>query len=355
MSSPSPLVTINLVVFNGEKYLRHCLDAVSRQKYKNIEINILDNASTDKTKEIIKESRITNYELRNLKLHESEKNIGMWPGQEWLLEYSRGEYIVALSVDVLLHSGFVAQAVEVAEKDKTIGAVQSKTLQYTLDDLAIAQKPAPSRDIVIKLIDTIGFKIERSRRIVNVAHGEEDQGQHDQEMEIFGVEGAAPFLRREALEDCRVNDKIIDEDMFWYGDDLDLAWRMRLYGWKQIYSPRVIAYHDRSTTKGISRGWRDYFSRMRERQKIPIQKRGWDWRNKRLARLKNDYWQNVFHDLPLILYREFMELGYMLLVEPPVLLEVLKFIKLIPKTLQKRRAVLAKAKLDAKAMRKWLK
>ena len=55
-----PLTTINLVVLNGEKYIRHCLDSVKNQTYPHdrIEINILDNGSTDKTKEIIR-----NYKL----------------------------------------------------------------------------------------------------------------------------------------------------------------------------------------------------------------------------------------------------------------------------------------------------
>ena len=91
-----------------------------------------------------------------------------------------------------------------------------------------------------KTIDTCGFQIFRSRRIVNIGHGEEDRGQFNQEKEIFAVEGAVPVLRRQALEDCRLKsqgNKIIDPDFFWYGDDLDLAWRMRLFGWKQVFAP----------------------------------------------------------------------------------------------------------------------
>ncbi|MDO8495826.1 MAG: glycosyltransferase family 2 protein [bacterium] len=342
----SPLVTINLVVFNGEKYLRHCLNAVKKQTYPNIEVNILNNASTDQTAEIIHEfaSLNTKYKILNTK-----SNLGTWPGQEKALEYSQGEYILALSVDVLLHPEFVTEAVKVMQNDEKIGAVQSKTYQYTLNPILNTEY-----DILhTNLIDTAGFRLLRNRRLINVGHGEEDQGQYEKEEEIFGVEGAAPFFRRSALEDCRVQGKIIDKDMFWYGDDLDLAWRMHLYGWKQVYSPQVIAYHDRSTTKGMSKGWIDYLSRIKIRRQIPIKKRRWDWRNKRIARLKNDYWHNVFHDLPFILHREFMEFVYIVLVEPAVLLEMLKFITLIPKTLRKRKAVFERVRVSPEAMRKW--
>ena len=172
-------------------------------------------------------------------------------------------------------------------------------------------------------------------------------------MEIFGVEGAAPVFRREALEDSRITGEIADHDMFWYGDDLDLAWRMRLFGWKQVYSPEVIMYHDRSTTKGISRGWKDYLKRISERKNISSLKKRLDWRNKRLARLKNDYWQNVLRDLPWILKREAQELGYIILFEPSVLLEIPKFLKLAPKMLKKRKEIMKKAKVSPVEIQKW--
>lgn len=338
----SPLATINLVVFNGEKYLRHCLQSVKRQTYHDLEVNIFDNASTDQTREIVRR------EFPEFNLIAHPVNLGTWPGQEKALEYSHGQYTVALSVDVLLHPEFVSKAVEIMAKDSTIGAVQSKTYQYSLADL-----PAPFSIPNSKVIDTVGFKIERSRRVINVGHGEEDRGQFDQSREIFGVEGAAPFFRRSALESCRVEGKIVDPDMFWYGDDLDLAWRMHLFDWKQIYSPKVIAYHDRSTTKGLSHSWRDYFRRRPDRQRIPLFKRQLDWHNKRIARLKNDYWANIWPSLGRILLREGLELGYMALFEPRVLLIVPRLIKNLPRTWRKRRAVMAKAKTSPKVMAKY--
>ena len=104
------IITINLVVLNGEKYIRHCLESILAQTYPHnlIELNILDNGSTDKTKEIIKE-RLSFDKLRMPKffLLESKKNLGMWPGQEELLKYSSGKYIVFLSVDVILGKDFL--------------------------------------------------------------------------------------------------------------------------------------------------------------------------------------------------------------------------------------------------------
>ena len=53
MNNTKPLVTINIVVYNGEKYLRYCLNRLKSQTYQNVEVNIVDNASTDATRRII--------------------------------------------------------------------------------------------------------------------------------------------------------------------------------------------------------------------------------------------------------------------------------------------------------------
>lgn len=343
----NPVVTINLVVLNGEKYIRHCLDGILAQTYPHglIEFNILDNGSTDGTKESIK-----NYELSikggfaRFSVVESKENLGMWPGQEELLNYSSGKYILAMAVDVILDKDFIKTAVEVMEKDSKIGALEAKIYKYDLDQNEVKKT---------RIIDTCGFKIFRSRRIVNIGHGEEDKGQYDGLGEIFGVEGAAPFFRREAIEDIRIEGKFCDHDYFWYGDDLDLAWRMTLLGWKQIFVPSVIAWHDRQTTKNLKKNWLDYIFRVPTRRQIPIKKRRLDWRNIRFTIIKNDYIINILKDLPYIASREIGVFGYTLLFEPSVFLELPKFIKILPRILRRRSEIMKKAKLRPAEIRKW--
>src|SRR3989338_8433565 len=177
------LVTVNLVILNGEKYIRHCLDGILGQTYPKelIEFNILDNGSTDGTID-----RITNYELRIKKnipkfiFTKSKINLGMWPGQEELLKYSNGKYILGMAVDVILDKNFVKNAVEVMEQDSKIGALEAKIYKYDLID---------GEERKTNIIDTCGFKIFKSRRLINVGHGEKDNGQYDGLGEIFGVEG----------------------------------------------------------------------------------------------------------------------------------------------------------------------
>ena len=354
------LVTINLVVLNGEKYIRHCLDAILAQTYPHelIELNILDNSSTDNTKSIIAtyNQRLTTNDFAKFFLLESKKNLGVWPGQEELLKHTTGKYIVALCVDVLMDKDFIKNSVEIMERDEKIGALQPKIYKYDL---------SPNGYSLSSIIDTCGFQIFRSRRVVNIGHGEEDHGQYDNLGEIFAVEGAVPVFRREALENCRIDilypisripySEIVDHDYFWYGDDLDLAWRMRLFGWKEVFAPNVIAWHDRQTTKSVRKGWLDYFLRVPVRRQIPIKKRRLDWRNLRWTLVKNDYIINILKDLPWIVSREIAVLGYTVLFEPEVLKEIPTFFRYLPKMLRKRKEIMKRTVVTPKEIRKWIR
>ena len=336
----SSLITINLVVLNGEKYIRHCLDSILAQTYPHelIELNILDNGSTDKTKEIIGNSSFAAFNFI-----ESQKNLGMWPGQEELLKHSAGEYVVVLSVDVILDKDFVSNAIRAMSRDEKIGAIQAKVYAYDIRNIGEGGLPK-------KIIDTCGFQAYKSRRIINIGHGEIDNGQFNQEKEIFAVEGAIPVFRRDALKDCRVANEIADHDIFWYAEDLDVAWRMRVFGWKQLFAPDVIAWHDRQTTKNLRKTFADF---LKIRGQIPLRKRRLEWRNIRFTIIKNDYTINILKDLPYILKREIMMLSYIIIFEPKVLGEVPNFLRLLPKILRKRKQIMKRRVVSSEEMRKW--
>ena len=359
------LATVILPVLNGEKYIRQCLEAVLAQTDKNFELTIVDDGSTDSTLTVISNFQITSFkQFPNLKFQiiKNSKPLGPWGNFEKQVRLSENKYCLLLCVDVIIDKDFIKNALAIMEADESIGCLQAKIFQYQLKDLESGIKNYE----LSKTIDTVGFSIHKSRRVTNIGHGQIDDGKFDKQQEIFAVEGAVPFYRREAFLDCEVRTmasprlaglgpEIVDHDMFWYGDDLDLGWRMNLFGWKQVYAPNVVAYHDRSTTKGMSYHWWDYLARIKARRQIPIRKRRLDWRNKRLARIKNDQWPNIWRHLPQILLREFSELIYIILIEPSVLLELPTFFKLWPKMLAKRRVIMARAKRSAKEMRPWFK
>lgn len=336
----NPLVSISLVVKNGEGYIRECLAAVFNQTYPHIEVVVWDNNSSDKTAEIVEK------EFPQARLIRNEKNYGFEGGQDANFKNLNGEYVMFLCVDVILDKNFVRIGVQEMEQDSRIAALQAKIFQYNRKVL---------RDLNYVLektnrIDTTGFQIFRSRRITNRGHGEEDTGQFDTREEIFSYEGACGFFRKTALEDARINGFIFDEDFWWYASDLDLGWRLRLFGWKSVYVPSVIAWHERQTTRRLSKGFIDF---IRLRREVPSFKRALDYRNTRLTIVKNDFPRNILKDLWPFLKREILLATYVNCFEPRTFFSWISFWKLLPKMVKKRKIIMARRKVSAEEIAHW--
>ncbi|MBI5913073.1 glycosyltransferase family 2 protein [Candidatus Azambacteria bacterium] len=326
-----PLVSVNLVVRNGEKYIRDCLRSVRAQTYPDREVLIFDNNSTDTTRAIVAR------EFPEFRLISYPENLGFGPGQNKCLTLTQGKYVLGLCVDIVLDEYFIARAVAAMEHDARIGALQAKI--YRLENGAKTD-----------IIDTTGFAIFKSRRVINRGHGEKDTGQYDREEEVFSYEGAVPFWRREALLASAVDGETHDEDYFWYADDIDLGWRMRLFGWKSQYVPRVIAYHDRSTTKRLRSGWRDFIAL---RRTIPIRKRMLDWQNQHFTFIKNDFALSAFKDIRYVLPRECMLFCYIIVYEPYTLRAIPHMLRLLPRMLRRRKYIMTHKKATRKEMEQW--
>lgn len=330
-----PLVSINLLVRNGEKYIKACLKAISDQSYSNSEVIIFDNNSDDQT------PLIAQKEFPKFRLIRNSKNYYVGGGFNRCIEHDKGEYILALCVDVILDKDFIKNAAERMEKDKTIGALQSKTLIYDFKNQKLTD-----------IIDTTGFEIFRSRRIINRGHGSKDKGQFNEAGQIFSYEGAAGFFRKQALENAKIDGQVLDEDFVWYADDIDLGWRLTLLGWKNFYDPSVIAWHDRSTTHRLSSGYRDFIE---SRKNLPPEKKRWDYANQRLAIIKNDILDQFIYDLPFFLFREIKLWIYFLFFERSTLLGILDIIKQLPKMSAKRKIIMSKKKITDKEIKLWFR
>ena len=102
--------------------------------------------------------------------------------------------------------------------------------------------PAPEQRLDV--MDTAGMSLDRRRKNGLVGHGRPALG-FDTAAEAFGADGAVALYRRAALEDAAVDGQVFDEDLVMFRDgvpadwasDADLAWRVRLMGWRCVYEP----------------------------------------------------------------------------------------------------------------------
>lgn len=316
------LVSIIILTYNSEKYIEDCLKSVSGQTYKDVEVIVVDNNSKDRTRGILEKIN------GNQRVILNNENLGYTGGNNIGIRKSRGEYIVVINPDVVLDENYVEIIVDEFKKDLQIGSVQGKCYQL-------------NNGLKTKIIDTVGFKFFKSGRIIDEGQGDEDIGQYEEERKIFGVNGNAAAYRRTTLNDIKYKEEYFDEDFFYCAEDFDLAYRAENRGWKCVYIPQAILWHDRYSAKSISGGWKE-FRKTRKSQSLWLRKMS--WRNVWLTFIKNLPLKSFFH--PQFLKRQIKFGLYLLFFEPGILLAKFSIIKLLPKMLKKRKFIMKNKKID---------
>jgi GT2 family glycosyltransferase len=277
-----PLVSVGIVTWNSKHHIATCLGRLEGQHYPNLELTVIDNNSVDRTAELARERWPT------ARVIENGSNEGFCRAHNAAIREAQGEYYMALNPDVQLLPGFVERLVLAMQADPARGAAMGKLLCPSSDD-----PPA---------IDAAGLMMDRRRHQYLRGRGEPDRGQYDTAEEVFGADGAAPLYRRSMLEDVKIEGQYFDEQFFAYMEDVDLAWRARLFGWRCWYDPAAKAYHSRTFQPGRRR------ARSRPIRRMAV-------KNRYLMLLKNegreewrrDWWRIVSFDLAIW--------GYILLLE----------------------------------------
>ena len=339
----NPLVSINLITYNSQKYLNDCLGSIFSQTYPNLEILIIDNASTDETPNYLKKMP----KKPNLKIVFNKKNIGFSAGHNYGIKNSKGDFILCLNHDVALDKDFIKKAIEVIQKDDKIAAVQGKLLRWNTGN-PISNNFNDYN--ISKIIDTSGLAIFKNRRIINKRQGQINEKQFEEIEEIFGADGAAPLYRRKALEDVKINNEYFDEDFFCYKEDVDLAWRLRLYGWKAMYQPNSIALHDRTSGESTTL---NYIGIIKERLKINKFSKYLAFKNQRLMQIKNEQIWLLGRHLPWFLPKEIISWIYVLIFERYTWKAIKDLFRQMPSAFRKRKIIMSKKRVDACEMKKW--
>ena len=92
----NPKVSVIIPTYNVERYIQECIKSIQEQTYDNIEIVVVDDCSTDKTYEILKNIEEKD---RRLKVFKNDKNMKICYTLNRALKNSTGEYIVRMDGD----------------------------------------------------------------------------------------------------------------------------------------------------------------------------------------------------------------------------------------------------------------
>ncbi len=226
------MVSILIATYNSARFLERCLESLLQQVYKPLEVIVVDNASSDGTRDLLARAG------PEVRVIYNETNIGFAAAQNQAARLAQGEWLLSLNPDVVLKPDFVAKAVEAGNVDPTIGVVCGKLLRWMPNE-----NPEFSQ-----IIDSTGIYFLPNLRHLDRGAGEPDHGQFQRIEYVFGATGAAALYRRSMVDNVSVNGEFFDEQFFAYREDADLAWRAQLMGWRCLYTPEAVGWHVRRVT-----------------------------------------------------------------------------------------------------------
>lgn len=321
-------VSVHIVTYNSAEDIAECLTAVLAQDYPIEQIVVVDNASEDGSAQTVSEfySRIEDFRIVNqgdsrctgtaaadctedtstpdgkqaggtptytclpkLSLLENKRNTGFAPAHNQAIAATDTDYVLVLNPDLTLAPDYVSRLIRQMEDDPLIGSATGKLLLKADHSL----------------IDSTGLTMNRARRAFDRGAGELADNWTESGI-VFGVSGAAAVYSRRMIEDISVGGEFFDGDFFAYKEDVDVAWRAELFGWKAYFEAEAVGFHER--------GWK---TAGRSGKSMFIRRISYINRYKMLY--KNERIRTLLPTLICALPYEIGAHGYMLLKEPKLI------------------------------------
>jgi GT2 family glycosyltransferase len=210
-----PLISVIVVNWNGKEVIKECLESLRNQTFRDFEVIVVDNGSTDGSVELIKAL------FPEVILIELPVNRGFSAGNNVGLKIARGDFIALLNNDAVAENTWLENLLKATKINPQAGMWASKVLQYFNHNI----------------IDNTGLLIYKDGLARGRGRLEVDNFQYDRDSSCLIPSGCAALFRREAIEDG------FDERFFAYADDVDVGLRARFMGWDCVYVPEAKVYH----------------------------------------------------------------------------------------------------------------
>lgn len=350
-------LVVQLVTWNGGKYIPHLFDSLRKQTYTNFHLYILDNGSTDETSGAIEK------ELKNFSIDYTfiinKNNAGFAGGHNQVFRNTSGnEYVLLLNQDMYLMPECIEQMVQFLDTHETVAAVSPRLMRW--DFARIEQGLEKS---FTHSIDSLGLRVFRNRRVIEKYAGkiwEDKQSKlelsfrtHENAMKVFGVSGALPMFRRSALDAVTFSDgTFFDESYQSYKEDVDLAYRLRIAGFDACVLLDSAAYHDRSAA-GLERLGDRVAAENKKKQSAWVKYHS--YKNHLMTLYKNEYRKNFTLDFPWILWYECKKFIYFLIFDRSVLAGLGEIYHNRAHLKSKRKEIVRMRKITPTQLRVWWK
>ncbi|MGH2457573.1 MAG: glycosyltransferase family 2 protein, partial [Chloroflexota bacterium] len=199
--------------------------------YPNRETVLVDNGSSDGSLDLV------GREFPEARIVALERNHGFAGGCNAGIQAATGDYIATINNDAFAEATWLEELVRAAQTHPTIGMVASKLL--------LAHAPGT--------VDAAGLTVDRAGIAWDRGAGAPDDPT-EPSRDVFGPCAAGALYARRLIDDVGA----FDEDFFCYLEDVDLAWRAQLAGWRCVFAPRARALHRHSATAGRDSRFKRY-------------------------------------------------------------------------------------------------
>jgi len=210
--------------WNGAQHLPVCLDALRQQTHPGVEVILVDNGSSDASLALLARQYP---EVRAIAL---KQNRGFTGACNAGIRAARGDLVALLNNDTQADPHWAERVVAAFARHPEAGLVASKMLLFDRRDT----------------FHTAGDFYRLDGIPGNRGVWQKDEGQYDHEEHVFSACGGSAAYRKSMLDQIG----LLDEDFYFSCEDLDLAWRAQLAGWKCVYAPDAVVYHKLKATGG---------------------------------------------------------------------------------------------------------
>lgn len=216
-------VTVVIPNYNGIKYIRGCMDSLRQQSLKDFEIVVVDNGSKDGSLEILQE------EYPEAKLIALKENTGFCHAVNLGIQESKTPYVILLNNDTIADVDFVRALAEAIEEGEDIFSVSAMMLSMQNQEII---------DGAGDNYSLLGWAYARGKGC--------RRKKYEKKVEVFSACGGAVIYRKKVIEEIGA----FDELHFAYLEDVDLGYRARIYGYRNLYEPKACVIHAGSATSG---------------------------------------------------------------------------------------------------------
>jgi GT2 family glycosyltransferase len=222
-TTSSDRISVIIPNWNGAHHLPVCLDSLRCQDYHNFEVIVVDNASGDTSLEVL--ARYPEFRVLP-----QTRNLGFTGACNAGLKAAQGAIRVLLNNDTETHPHWLTAIAAAFANHPEVGLVASKMLLFDRRDI----------------LHTAGDYVTPDGLAHNRGIWCQDAGQYNRQAYLFSACGGSAAYRATMLDEIG----LLDDDFFFSFEDVDLAWRAQLAGWRCLFVPGAVVYHKLKASGG---------------------------------------------------------------------------------------------------------